>query len=108
MATLADASILGNFTVVFTVIFAFVLVYGILEYIKPFKVEAKGLHGLIALVFAFFVIVIILFKGSTLSSKLLFIDRYKEKLYYFSKEKIGRYKSDKDKISFFDRFFKKK
>jgi hypothetical protein len=79
--------------------------------LKPYITEERVENPYVFLIIggvAFFVIVIILFKGSALSSKLLFIDKYKEKLYYFSKEKIGRYKSDQDKKSFFNIFFKKK
>jgi hypothetical protein len=83
----------------------------ITEELNPYLIEEKTENPYVFLVIVgvtFFVIVIILFKTGTLSSKLLFIDKYKEKLYYFSREKIGKYKSEQDKKSIFDRFFKKK
>lgn len=83
----------------------------ITEELNPYVIEEKTDNPYVFLVFGgvvFFVIVIIIFKGSNISSKLLFIDRYKEKLYFFSKKKIGKFKSNQDKKSFFNRYFKKK
>jgi len=83
----------------------------ITEDLNPYIIEEKTENPYVLLVIGgviFFVIVIILFKTGTLSSKLLFIEKYKEKLYYFSRKKTGKYKSDKDKENIFDRILKKK
>ncbi|MFH1174064.1 MAG: hypothetical protein V1725_02970 [archaeon] len=50
MAGTIDVSLTGYFSVMFTFLFAFVLVYALLEYVKPFSDKAnKGWHAMIAL-----------------------------------------------------------
>ena len=50
MATFLDVSLIGTFGNIFIVLLVFLIVFGILEYIKAFGPERKGLHGIIALV----------------------------------------------------------
>jgi hypothetical protein len=49
MATLLDAGILAYFGPVFVILFLFIIIYGILEYIKPFGASKMGLHAILAL-----------------------------------------------------------
>jgi PKD repeat protein len=68
--------------------------------LNPYIIEEQKEDSFVLLFIggiAFFVIVIILFKTGTISAKLLFIEKYKEKMYYFSRKKTGKFKSDKDK-----------
>lgn len=61
MATFLDATLLSNFSIIFTFILVYVIVYGTLEFGKPFGLiggnekSARGLHALIALTMSFFV-----------------------------------------------------
>lgn len=57
MATVVSTEFLGNFSLVFTFLLAYVIVYGILELTKPFGGEKKGLHALVAAAMSLLVIV---------------------------------------------------
>ena len=57
MATLLDAGLLENFGVVFIVLLVFLIVFGMMEYIKPFGEAKRGLHGIIAVAIAFVFII---------------------------------------------------
>src|SRR3989338_1395544 len=52
MASFLDIGLLESFSVVFSVLFIFVIVYALLEYSKFFG-ESKGLHSIIAIALAF-------------------------------------------------------
>jgi hypothetical protein len=54
MATFLDVSILSGFTPIFVWILIFAIVYGLLEFVKPFGKDNKQLiHGTIAVIIAF-------------------------------------------------------
>jgi magnesium-transporting ATPase (P-type) len=57
MATLLDISILENFSIIFTFLLVFVILYAMLEYFQWFGKDKRGLHSLISLAIAFMVIV---------------------------------------------------
>ncbi|MBW2982775.1 hypothetical protein KY327_00560 [Candidatus Woesearchaeota archaeon] len=57
MATVVSTEFLGNFSLVFTFLLAYVIVYGILEMTKPFGGEKKGLHALVAAAMSLLVVV---------------------------------------------------
>ena len=57
MATLLDVGIMENFGVVFIVLLVFLVIFGLLEYIKAFGEEKRGLHSIIALMIAFLFII---------------------------------------------------
>ncbi len=83
----------------------------ITEDLNPYILEEKNQDLFVFLIIGgitFFVIVVVLFKTGYLSSKLIFVEKYKEKLYYFSKKKSGKVKSDIDKENIFYRIIKKK
>src|SRR4030042_1766697 len=50
MTTLLQVDLLENFGVVFVVLLVFLILFGLLEYIKAFGEGKRGLHGMIALV----------------------------------------------------------
>ena len=52
MATFLDVGLLDNFGVIFVILIVFLILFGLLEYIKAFGPDKKGLHGIIALVVA--------------------------------------------------------
>lgn len=52
MATFLDVGLLEHFGVIFVILLIFLVVFGLLEYIKAFGAEKKGLHAIIALVVA--------------------------------------------------------
>ena len=52
MATFLDIGLLEHFGVIFVILLVFLIVFALLEYIKPFGEEKKGLHAIIALVVA--------------------------------------------------------
>ena len=52
MATFLDVGLLENFGVIFVILLVFLIVFGILEYIKAFGEGRRGLHAIIALVVA--------------------------------------------------------
>jgi len=52
MATFLDVTLLENFGVLFVVLLIFLILFGLLEYIKAFGKDKKGLHAIIALVVA--------------------------------------------------------
>ncbi len=52
MATFLDVGLLEHFSVIFVVLVVFVIVFGLLEYIKAFGSDKKGLHAIIAFVVA--------------------------------------------------------
>lgn len=52
MATFLDVGLLEHFGVIFVILLIFLIVFGLLEYIKAFGAEKKGLHAIIALVVA--------------------------------------------------------
>jgi hypothetical protein len=53
MVTFLDISIVKNFSSVFTFILVFVIIYGLLQSVKPFGDGRNGSHALIAVVLAF-------------------------------------------------------
>jgi len=55
MATVLDIGLLQNFSIVFTFLFVFVVIYGILSYSK-FLGDNKGIHAMIGVVLAFIAI----------------------------------------------------
>jgi len=55
MATFIDISIIKNFSVLFTFILVFVIIYGLLEVFKVFGEGRNGLNAMIAVVIAFLV-----------------------------------------------------
>ncbi|MFP4524554.1 MAG: hypothetical protein ACLFO2_04570 [Candidatus Woesearchaeota archaeon] len=57
MAAVVSTEFLGNFSLVFTFLLAYVIVYGILELTKPFGGEKKGLHAMVAAAMSLLVIV---------------------------------------------------
>ena len=57
MTTLLQVDLLENFGVVFVVLLVFLILFGLLEYIKAFGEGKRGLHGMIALVVAFLFLV---------------------------------------------------
>jgi len=52
MATFLDVGLLDNFGVIFVILIVFLILFGLLEYIKAFGPDKRGLHGIIALVVA--------------------------------------------------------
>jgi hypothetical protein len=52
MATFLDVGLMQHFGVVFVVLLVFLLLYGLLQYIKPFGDGKQGLNAIIALVVA--------------------------------------------------------
>jgi len=56
MATFLDLTVLRYFSIIFTFILAFVIVYGFLEVFKMFGSDRKGLHAWVALAMAFLVV----------------------------------------------------
>ncbi|MBW2990815.1 hypothetical protein KY348_03855 [Candidatus Woesearchaeota archaeon] len=52
MATFLDITLLENFGVIFVVLLIFLILFGLLEYIKAFGEGKKGLHAIIALAIA--------------------------------------------------------
>jgi hypothetical protein len=57
MATFLDIGVMQHFTSVFVILLVFVIVFGLLETVKAFGSDKKGLHALIALMVAFIIIV---------------------------------------------------
>jgi len=53
--TFIDLSIIKNFSSIFTFIFIFVLIYGLLELFQVFGEGKKGIHAIIAMVLGFLV-----------------------------------------------------
>jgi hypothetical protein len=60
MATFLDVTLLTPFTTIFTFLFIFVIIYGMLEVFKVFGEGRRGIHAIIAISVAF---VVILSKG---------------------------------------------
>lgn len=52
MATFLDVGLLENFGVVFVILLVFLIVFGLLEYMKAFGKDKRGLHAIVALVVA--------------------------------------------------------
>lgn len=52
MATFLDVGLLEHFGVIFVILLIFLILFGLLEYIKAFGEAKKGLHAIIALVVA--------------------------------------------------------
>lgn len=52
MATFLDVGLLENFGVIFVILLVFLILFGILEYIKAFGEGKRGLHAIISLVVA--------------------------------------------------------
>lgn len=48
MATFLDIGLFENFGVIFVILLVFLLVFGLLEYMKAFGEDKRGLHGIIA------------------------------------------------------------
>jgi hypothetical protein len=57
MATFLDVGLLENFGAIFIVLLVFLIVFGLMEYIKPFGEAKRGLHGIIAVAIALVFIV---------------------------------------------------
>jgi hypothetical protein len=65
MTTLLQVDLLENFGVIFVVLLVFLILFGLLEYIKAFGEGKKGLHGIIALMVA------LLFLVSKIATKIV-------------------------------------
>ena len=52
MATFLDVGLLEHFGVIFVILLVFLILFGLLEYIKAFGEAKKGLHAIIALIVA--------------------------------------------------------
>ena len=52
MATFLDIGLIENFGVIFVILLVFLILFGLLEYMKAFGEGRRGLHALIALVVA--------------------------------------------------------
>jgi hypothetical protein len=52
MATLLDVGLLEHFGIIFVVLLVFLILFGLLEYIKAFGEGKKGMHAMIALMIA--------------------------------------------------------
>jgi hypothetical protein len=52
MATFLDVGLFSHFGIIFVVLIVFLILFGLLEYIKAFGEEKKGLHAMIALIVA--------------------------------------------------------
>jgi hypothetical protein len=65
MATFLDVGLFSHFSVIFVVLIVFLILFGLLEYIKAFGDDKKGLHALIALVVA------LMFLVSKIASKMV-------------------------------------
>ena len=48
MAAVVNTGLLGNFSLIFTFLLVYVIIYGILEATKPFGGEKKGVHAMVA------------------------------------------------------------
>lgn len=57
MATFLDVTFVGKFSIIFTFLFVYVLIYGIAEFAKPFGKDKKSLSALMALAIAVMVVV---------------------------------------------------
>ncbi len=57
MATFLDIGIIENANIVFVFILIFTVIFGLLEYSNPFGKEKRGLHGILALVIAFLLVI---------------------------------------------------
>jgi len=57
MATFLDIGLLEHFGVIFVVLLVFLILFGLLEYIKAFGEGKRGLHGIIALAVALLFII---------------------------------------------------
>lgn len=57
MATFLDATFIGKFSIIFTFLFVYVLIYGVAEFAKPFGKDKRNLNALIALGVAVMVVV---------------------------------------------------
>jgi len=55
MATFMDVSIISNFSSIFTFILVFVIIYGLLQMVKPMGEGRNGTHALVAVTVAFLV-----------------------------------------------------
>jgi len=65
MATLLDVGLLEHFGIIFVVLLVFLILFGLLEYIKAFGDGKKGMHAMIALMIA------LLFLVSKLATKMV-------------------------------------
>lgn len=65
MATLLDVGLLEHFGVIFVVLLVFLILFGLLEYIKAFGEGKRGMHAMIALMIA------LLFLVSKLATKMV-------------------------------------
>jgi len=65
MATFLDVGLFSHFSVIFVVLIVFLILFGLLEYIKAFGSDKKGLHALVALVVA------LMFLVSKIASKMV-------------------------------------
>lgn len=54
MATFLDLGLLQHFQIIFTILFVFLIIFGMFSYYKPFGESYKGAYALIALTIAFF------------------------------------------------------
>ncbi|MBN2459313.1 hypothetical protein JXB28_03425 [Candidatus Woesearchaeota archaeon] len=57
MATLLDVGLLEHFGIIFVILLVFLILFGLLEYIKAFGEGKKGMHAMIALSVAFLFLV---------------------------------------------------
>lgn len=57
MATFLDMTFFGNFSIIFTFLFVYVLIYGIAEMSSPFGKDKKSLNALMALAIAIMLVV---------------------------------------------------
>lgn len=65
MATFLDVGLIENFGVIFVILLIFLILFGLLEYIKAFGEGKRGLHAIIALVVA------LLFLVSKIATKIV-------------------------------------
>jgi hypothetical protein len=65
MATFLDVGLFSHFGVIFVVLIVFLILFGLLEYIKAFGSDKKGLHALLALMVA------LLFLVSKIASRMV-------------------------------------
>ena len=65
MATFLDVGLIENFGIIFVILLIFLIMFGLLEYIKAFGEDRRGLHAIIALVVA------LLFLVSKIATKIV-------------------------------------